>query len=651
MDSTTPQVSNVVAAGSPKALSLVDSATSRTFELQRVRRFGLAAFAVQLVVMLAWSGVEASHAVQAGDFVGFFHAFNAIAHGDLNPTGWWQSEGVFIQWPLAILGLIWPHPITLLVVQDLAIVGAELVAFLWICDLVAARDVPVRFFCLVGLALLVLNPWVYWTASWDYHSESLGTLFAILAARDLFRARRIAWLWCLLTALSGMITVTYLVGIGISLVLFQHRRRLAGLAVAAAGAIWFEALVALGAGGGIGNGSRVNTPGAGSAVGLGLSSRLSIAVHAATTHWLDLISNVAPSGFLGAFTAPAFGITGVTLGENFSQGNPNPLIPSFQSLPLYVFVPVGTVVALMWLRRRVKPAAVYVLGSLLVANVVGWSAVWLPKVIPAWLNVSTTQAAALRHLSALIPQKDGVVVSEGVAGAFATHRIDKMFTITDRPLPVSAPYTWFIVVPYAGIEPATIGQSAQLIATLAHDPAAKLEYANHEIWAFRVRVPRRTPTPPAIVVDTARTRFSAALFRTAGTADRRGNVGSWYVSGSNRADGPILWGDRFLRTVGKYRATVTIQGSGPARVEVWNDTTGRLLASRDAQISGTARIGLRAAITRSDPIRSAVAAGGTALFKIDPVPAYPGNYLEVLVYSTSPAKLKVRTVSLEGPLS
>jgi hypothetical protein len=644
MSSSQPQVSNVVSVGSPKALPIVRSIDTRRLDWQRVRRLGLGVFALQLLVLLVWSGVEAAHAVQAGDFVGFFHSFNAIAHGDLNPFGWWKSEGVFIQWPLAILGLIWDHQITLLVVQDFAIVGAEVVAFLWICELVAARDVSARVYCLTGLALLVLNPWIYWTASWDYHSESLGALFAILAARDLFRGRRIAWLWCLLTALSGMITVTYLAGIGISLLLVR-RRRLTGLGLAIAAGVWFQVLVALGAGGGIGNGSRNNTPGAGASVGLGLSDRLSLMLHAVTSHWLDLISNVAPSGVIGAFTTPAFGITGLTLGENFSQGNPNPLIPSFQSLPVYVFVPVGTVVALMWVGRRYRPKISYWLAALLVLNVAGWGAVWLPKVIPAWLNVSMTQARTLRYLNGLIPQKDGVVVSEGVAGAFATHQITKMFTLTTRPLPIKPPYTWFIVVPYAGIEPVTINQSAEMIATLNRDPDAKLEYSNHGIWAYRVRVRPASP-PPTFNVNTSLTQFSAALFRTAGTAVRKGNVKSWYVTGSNRAGGPVLWGDRFLQLVGNYRATVAIQGHGPARVEVWNDTTGKLLAHRDLQVNGTRRVSLNAAVTPSDPIRSDTVASGLAFFQIDPVPAFPGNYLEVVVYSTSSAKLKVRTVSL-----
>lgn len=638
----------MVSAGSPGALTIVPSAARRQLELAHVKRIGLAVLAIQLVVMLVWSAVEAAHAVQAGDFVGFFHAFNAIAHGDLNPPGWWKAEGVFIQWPLAILGVIWPHPITLLVVQDLAIVGAEAVAYLWICDLVGERDVPGRIYCLTGLALLALNPWIYWSASWDYHSEPLGTLFAILAARDLLRGRRIGWLWCALTALAGLISATYLVGIGISLLL-KHRRRLAGLAVAAAGAVWFEGMVALGAGGAIGNGSKVNTPGAGSAASLGLSSRLSIAEHAVAAHWLDLIANLAPSGLIGVFTTPVFGITGVTLTENFSQGNPNPLIPSFQSLPAYVFVPVGSVIALLWLRRRLKPQVVYTVAGLLVANVIGWGVVWFPKVIPTWLNVSMTQADTLRHLNAEIPRRDGVVVSEGVAGTFATHRINTMYDASGKPLSLTPPYTWFIVVPYAGIEPATISQSAQLLSTLAHDPRARLEYVDHGIWAFRVRVPRRTK-PAALVPDSARTRFSAALFRTDGTAVRQGNVRSWYVSGSDRADGPILWGDRFLEGAGAYRATVTIRGSGPARVEVWNDTTNTLLAARNARVSGVTRISLPAAITRLDPTRSEVVASGFGPFQIDPVPAYPGNYLEVVVYSTSTAKLKVRTVSLKGPL-
>lgn len=57
--------------------------------------------------------------------------------GDLNPPGRLQSQAILSQWPIALLLLICPHATMLLVVQDMATVGADIIAYLWIHDLVA----------------------------------------------------------------------------------------------------------------------------------------------------------------------------------------------------------------------------------------------------------------------------------------------------------------------------------------------------------------------------------------------------------------------------------------------------------------------------------------------------------------------------------
>jgi hypothetical protein len=351
-------------------------------------------------------------------------------------------------------------------------------------------------------------------------------------------------------------------------------------------------------------------------------------------------------GFIGAFTGPVVGMVGLVLGENFSQGNPNSLVPSFQGLPLYVFVPVGTVVALMWIQRRFSRRVAYVLAGLMVVNVFGWAVVWVPKVVPTWLDVSTAQAAAINRVEAMIPQDDAVVASQGIVGGFANHPFVRSFYSTPTALPGTSPYTWFVIAPYAGIETATVNQSAQAILALARDRDATLEYSGADIWAFRVRVPQKDSGHVVLRIDKTTNRLPAALFSTSGTAVRRGNINSWYVEGSNAAPGPIFWGDYYLETLGSYRASVHIEGRGPATVEIWNDSANKLLGTRRLVVSGSATVDLPAVVSRRDPPRSAFAEAGLGPFQIDPVLAYPGNNLEVSVYSTSKAILKVKWVAI-----
>ncbi len=648
MDTTTSQVSYAPSARTATGTPTLRVLDGRLASVRQLRRVGFFVFGVQLVVLLVWSVVEAYHRVQGADFVGFYQSWYLIAHGVLNPDHWWQAQGIFIQYPLALLALIWPHPVTLLVVQDFAIVGAEVVAYLWICDLVAASDRSLLWpYCLTGLALLALNPWIYWSASWDYHSEPLGTLFAVLAARELFRGRRIGFLWGGITILCGMVPATYVAGIGVSLVIRQ-RRRIAGYALLVASAVWFLLLTGLGAGTTLGYATEkaVSTKQATPASLGTITTRLSTLAHMLLHHWVDLFANLAPSGLIGLFTAPVLGVAGITLGENFSQGNPNSIVPSFQGIPVYIFVPVGTVAALIWLRRRVGPRFAAWFSAALVINVVGWAVVWIPKVVPNWLLVTSPEASALKHVQSMIPAGDGVVASQGIAGDLANHSFIKMFFGTPARLPIKSPYTWFVIAPYAGVETATVEQSAQLIAALAQNPDAELKYVSQGIWAFRLHVTPRQAHKDLYVAG-KRARLSAALFSTGGNAVRRGPMRDWYVTGNKTADGPVLWGDYFLESVGKYAASVTLAGHGAvADVQVWNDTTNTLLSSRTSVVRGRLRVTLPAAVSRSDPKRAAVAQSGSALFQIDPVGALFGNNLEIRVFAGSPRALRIDAVSM-----
>ncbi len=578
--------------------------------------------------------------------MGFYQSWYLIAHGVFNPPGWWQDQGVFIQWPLAILGLIWPHRITLLAVQDLAIVGAEAVAYLWICDLVAARpSMPLRAYSLTGLALLAVDPWIYWSASWDYHSEPLGTLFLALAARDLFRGRRRSGaLWCFLTLLCGMVPATYLIGIGLSL-MFANRRRLSGLCAAAVSGVWFVLLLSAGGGTTLGYapGHSARTGPASKPTSSIFSSRIPTLFTMVMHHGIDLFANSAPGGLLGIFATPIFGTAAVVAGENYSQGNPNSVIPSFQWLPLYVLLPVGTVMVLMWLNRRLGQRIAHVIAAVLTVNAVGWAVVWLPLLIPSWMVVSPAAAASIRRINALVPANAAVVASQGISGDFAERAHVSMFFETPARLPLRPPYTWFIVAPYAGIETATVAQSAQLLAVLARDRHAKLEFVRAGIWAFRVRVSHAG----SLMAGGDISHLSAAFFSTGGTTSIRGPADSWYTEAPNNAPHPALWGDYYVETIGRYVASVSIAGHGPATVQLWNDTTNQLLAARKVALHGARVITLPGAVTRSDPKRTMVAESGAGPFRITPVQAPFGNELEVRVYSTSAAEIRANWVSIQ----
>jgi hypothetical protein len=643
----------------PGDSAALPSRRSRREELEfhRVRRWGLVVLGLQLVVLVLWSVLEASRDVQGYDFTGTYHAWYLISHGVFDPAGWWQGQGVFIMWPLAIFGLIWPHPVTLLVIQDLAIVGAEAVAFYWMTDAIRSRrGLPFFTFSGFGLLLLVADPWIYWSASWDYHSEALGTLFALLAARELFRGRRRGWIWSGVTLISGMVPATYLVAVGLGM-LFRRKLRISGLILVVGGTVGYLILVKLGAGGGIvPSGVGYSSTAQQVTSGFATDPVMSLLHHGLSVldnlgdRWVDTLANVAPSGLLGVFTAPVVGVAAVVLGEDGAQTYLGPITPSFQNLPIYVFAPIGTVLAFAWLYRRFGSRFIRPLMVLASVNVIGWGVIWIPQVVPTWLTVSSAQASVLNRAEAMIPQQDGVVASQGIVGAFAGHRaVGALYELPPFQVKVRTPTTWFVIAPYAGIETETVTQSMAVIDALASDPRSRLMLEDRGIWVFRLDVGERA-TPAEISIPEVPSTLPAALFETAvGTQVLAGPVQNWHVR-TNGTAGGLVFGDYWLEQVGQYKAAVRFKSSGPILVEVWNNTTNKMLAKRNYKSTrGIVNAVMGVQVTSKDPVRSSSPYSGVVPFRVDPIPANVGNTLEIRVDVASGVNASVYSVSL-GPV-
>ncbi|MGH9061334.1 MAG: hypothetical protein ACRDZY_17740, partial [Acidimicrobiales bacterium] len=167
------------------------------------------------------------------DFATFHQAWQQIATGNLNPRlttfaynyprygyPFWQSHLELAMWPLALLWWVSHSSFDLLVVQDLALTGAGLVSLRWGLELVTQhwperrRGSPI-----LGLALLIvllINPWIYWTATYDFHFQPIACLFILLAARDLWNGRSRGWWWIAGVLLCGDVASTYVVAVGLS---------------------------------------------------------------------------------------------------------------------------------------------------------------------------------------------------------------------------------------------------------------------------------------------------------------------------------------------------------------------------------------------------------------------------------------------------
>jgi hypothetical protein len=574
--------------------------TRRHFDVTFVRRVGLVVLGLQLLGLVVWSTVLADRFSLTRDFAVYHQSFWLIGHGQFDPIDtlqgfpFWQAHGEFLMWPLGLLGDLWPHPVTLLWLQDLAIVAAEAVALVWLCEIAGASRPGATSWlppvlCVAGVVLLVADPWIYWSVSFDFHFEIIGLPFVLLTARALSRSpsSRATWWWVVLGLACGGVITTYLFCVGVAGVVAGKRWRRAGLLLVGISAGWLAVLAGLRAdqafflAGGygyltVGAGQRAPT-----ALSLGGLVRgvLTHPMNAARVLWdrrVDIYADVSSGGLLGVVLpwvlVPA--VVAVLEGALYSKTYPGFIVPGYQVALLFVLVPVGTIWVLGVVGRRRSWVAV-VLALVVVANTVAWGVVWIPRTAGRWLSVTRGAATVLASAARYIPAADEVIASQGVAGDLSGRRW--MYTIgVPGSLPVHTSTVWVLVAPKQGPETVVASVSDAVIAELAGPLHARLVVHRSGVWVFRWR-----PAPDARleVPAAAWTVAGWTVAGPAGTAHTTGPVAGWNAASSGRP-GAVVAGDGWSLAKGRYRAEVDMSSSVAVVVQAWDVTAGRVLASR-----------------------------------------------------------------------
>lgn len=650
-----------------------------------VRLAGAVVLGAQLVALLVWSVVQYHRFALTMDYGIYDQAFGAIAHGHLDPSDtlngmpFWQHDGEFVLWLLAPLWWLWPHGPVLQWVQDLALVGAEAVAFGWACETAPrpagggvsprwAGSLPVVL-PLTALVLLAGDPWAYWTAAWDFHVEPLGVLVVLQAVRSLRRGSPLAAAGCSALAMAcGSVVTTYVIAAGVGAtvagLLGQRAARRdeggtagavagtaawwPGLVMAAAGLVWSVALSVSGADRGAdlasGYGYLAAGGGVATAVGMagvvrGLVGHPGQALGVLWSRRLDLYASLSPSGFLGAlapWTAPLVLLVLIEDGLNKYVGF---AVPGFQNVPVYVAGAVGTVTVLAAVGRR-RPVLSLVAAVVLAANTAAWGILWLPQTATQWLRVSPPASAVLSRALKQVPADAEVVASQGVLGRFADHR-DVYALFGPGRVPVRARTVWVVVAPNQGIETLGVADAQALAGQLAGPLHGRLMAHGAGVWVFRWRpaagtrwltVPGRPAGVPAWAVP-----------GQAGRSALTGPSAAWTAAATG-APGYVVAGDYWREPAGQYRVTVDLASTVPLNVEVWDDTGSVLLVRRTVATGGRwATVTAPLAATRIHPDRPYSGAGPLS---VDPVPPPPGDVLEVRVWSPGGGAVRVRTVSL-----
>jgi len=632
---------------------------SLTSPLHRVRWFGYVVLGMQLVGFLIWSTIQYSRFALTFDFAIYNQAWFLIAHGNLLPYDtiqnflFWHNHGELLWYPLALLYWLWPHAVTLLWLQDLCIVGAEAVAFSWLCE-IARRyrpDKDAAWLAGAGLVLFIANPWMWWAISFDFHMEPFATLMVLLSARDLANGRRRAWVWVAPLLACGDVAGTYLAGLGLGGVVSGRRSRLPGAVMACIGvcATMFIALIHgnLGSAAGLRAYSylatgRSNVRLSLTALAMGIISHPLVPLRVLWAKHLDMWANLAPIGLVGLCEPLLLPLVLVVLlANNLFQGF---LFaePTFQYLPIYIFVPIGTVAILGRLMQRRRRLALLLIG-LVVAQALGWAMAWTPRAPQQLIRVSALAAATLRAIEARVPGSAAVIASQGVMGEFAQREDIRPLDSTGM-VPVRGGETWLIVAPAQGIEIQTAASAMALIGELAGPLHATLVVHGGGVWAFRWHPPpgvHSVTMPGALAPLPA---WAAPLAPgSAGLPVTSGPERTWHMTSVGKA-GYVDDGLTWQAHSGRYQAHVTLSATGRVNVEVWNDNGNMLLARRSIPTTnGIETVVLPVNATTSYP---EFLYSGWGPFRADFLTPIPGQRLEVRVWSAGTGTVNVYRAAL-----
>ncbi len=486
-------------------------------KLTHIGRIGWVLFGLQLMGLLVFSSLEYQRYALSVGFGTYAQAWVAIAHGHLDPTStligkpFWRNDAEFIIWPLSALYVLYPHPVDLLWVQDIALVLTEAVAFRWLIEII--RDGERESHETIGpllaagaLCVLLVEPFSYMTVAYDVHSEVIAALFAVLAARALWSSRmRQLWWWVPLALMTDAFAGLYIIGIGVSGVVSGRRTRRTGLILIGAGLAWIILISAIG-GNEFGYTHSLSEwygylAGHRATIGpfdvfVGVLSHPMTATHMILTRWKFIFDFLVVMGFIGLASAWGWPMACVVIVPSALNANVAFLNPhaSFQTWPALPFVLVGSV---MVIRRLASGAAksrgiAAAVGATWVIAIVVVAGALLPGIPGFGLSVGSAPAAQLARLDAAIPQQAEVIASWGVVGRFASRSIVYAYGPSSRTFPVSRPVVVFVLAPAVGnneVKPSTAREAVQFVL---HRLGAKVMVAHESVYGLEWRPPPGT---------------------------------------------------------------------------------------------------------------------------------------------------------------
>ncbi|MCY0878159.1 MAG: DUF2079 domain-containing protein [Firmicutes bacterium] len=655
-------ISDNSAAVLPRIWRTLSSRIIKVMNYDFIAKVFIGLFVLQFFLLSFWSIVLYRRFSLTYDFATYYQIIWEIWHGHLNPYSTvlgikaWGNGGQALFWLLAIATFFVRDPIFLLMLQDAAIVGTEITVLYFSMYIVVQHTNSSRLsFWVVFLTgvMLILNPWTYWAASFDIHTETFCAFFAINAMFSLYKGdTKASIIWIILTFSGGLVECTYVAGIGLTVLLSGRPKRYWGIILIVSSVVIFFSIEILGgnklAPPGIVYGYLVSpNPSASklefTQILVGILLHPSRVVRQLWVERANIWSDLSTGGILGLFTPIGIGLPLATILINvLSRAFAD---VAFQNFPMYGFLTVGTVMVLIWIYRRLSPPMskiiVVLIGLLLLANSAGWFIVWFPKTKSTWLRVSVSTAATLSKVIAHIPMNSEVIISQGVSGRFAGRRyIHALILNLPTRYRLDTQDVYFVFAPYQGIELVTPNNQISFMEELVQKYHGQILLHESGVWLIRVR---RTKFMKSIVLVPGKATIRAwALPGAAGTTVMNGPPNDWYKA-SNGREGYICAEDYWLLGRGAYLADISLSSSSSVSVQIWNTTSKQLLAQRMIPNTEKETLAIPFTVSRVVSFRDTE---GWGPFVVSPIPTPKGNDIEVRIWTQGGTNTRVYSMRI-----
>lgn len=613
----------------------------------------------QFIGLVVWTLFKWHRYAYTYDFAIYYQAAYLISHGHFNPFStvlgfpFIQNDFEIVMWPVGWLLAIIHSPFFLPLLQDFALGLTTWITLKWMQDVLNqfhVTRVDQVLLQTLGVVFIVGTPWIYWTASFDFHIEPLVLPFVVLAGWNFWKDQRVrGYVWTAMFLLGGNVPATYVFGLGVMEIFLGRKHWKNGVVLLLLSGIALVAIEKLVPGGIRGGNlssfygylvSRPETHITIMSVILGLLSRPGNALAMLWYHRFNIIGEVSPAGLLGILSPMGVGISLVVLlTDNLigGAGNVGFIFGApeyFQGITTVPFVAVGTVFALSFVRpifqRRWR--IVWYTGVVaLLFNTMVWFALFVPQIPSHLVDISPEASRILSSLQRDAARDQEVVSTQAFVGRFSGRTNVSTFARDGSMVPVVQHRVIFLVSPYQGIEASSVVTELARIWNLAHLRDTTLIRHGGGIWAFQLH---SVNTGYNLNLNVMPKLFPAwALNHPAGHPILSGPVSQWHITSSGHA-GYLV--DGFYKRVnpGSFKTIVNLSSTTPVTIEIWNDT-GSYLVRRDTIVPTN---GTRRTVTISFVNRKFFSHAnffrGYGLWTISPPPPPSQDQLEIRIWSS-----------------